>query len=112
MKLLSQIEDCQAFKKGLVINCILSLGEGVIAACVIYLLFASGLLTGQLFPEFVPNSADGNAFLRLVNQEPKTTADMAKLLLWAFISGFAERLVPDQLNRLVGQARNAMQKDT
>ena len=40
----AQIEDLQALKKGLVINCILSLSEGAIAAGVIYLLFTSGLL--------------------------------------------------------------------
>ena len=49
-RLNTQIEDIQALKKGLVINCILSLAEGVIAAGVVYLLFASGLLKGDFFP--------------------------------------------------------------
>ena len=54
-ELTSQVEDSQAFKKGLMINCILSLAEGVIATCVIYGLFASGLMTGALFPSFKPS---------------------------------------------------------
>jgi hypothetical protein len=104
----AEIEDVQALKKGLVINCTLSLAEGVIAACVVYLLFTSGLLKGQLFPEFNDLKIEGtNIFARFIDYEPKDSTDVAKLLVWAFIAGFAERLVPDKLNRLAGSASNA-----
>ena len=34
---------------------------------------------------------------------PKSPTDFAKLLIWCFIAGFAERLIPDALNRLIAQ---------
>ena len=110
-RLTAQIEDLQALKKGLVLNCILSMAEGVIAAGVIYLLFASGLLRGDLFPAFKePVAESGAAFVRLIAYKPDGVADVAKLLVWAFIAGFAERLVPDTLNRLAGEANETKGK--
>ncbi len=108
-KVTAQIEDAQALKKGLVINCILSLAEGVIAAGVIYLLFSSGMLKGDLFPAFAPEPAthSKDIFFRFLDYEPDGPANVAKLLAWAFIAGFAERLVPDKLNQLAGEAKAA-----
>ena len=110
-RLTAQIEDLQALKKGLVINCILSMAEGVIAAGVIYLLFTSGLLQGDLFPAFKePVGGVGTVFIRFMAYEPNGVGDVAKLLAWAFIAGFAERLVPDKLNRLAGEMSDAKGK--
>ena len=104
-RLTAQIEDTQALKKGLVVNCVLSLAEGVIAAGVIYLLFASGLVKGDLFPAFDDQTGgSGSIFMQFLDFQPKNVSDVAKLLAWAFIAGFAERLVPDKLNRLAGMA--------
>jgi hypothetical protein len=76
----------------------------VIAASVIYLLFSSGLLKGDLFPAFDPPGDDsGTVFYRFVAYEPTKVTEVAKLLAWAFMAGFAERLVPDKLNQLAGQ---------
>jgi hypothetical protein len=112
-KLTSQIEDVEASAMGLWTNCFLSITKGVIAAYVIYLLFSSGLLKGDLFPAFNPpttKTPPENSFVQLFTQEPKTTADMAKLFIWAFIAGFAERLVPDKLSLLAGEASNTKKK--
>jgi hypothetical protein len=34
---------------------------------------------------------------------PKDGASYALLIIWSFLAGFAERLVPDTLNRLVAK---------
>jgi hypothetical protein len=34
---------------------------------------------------------------------PVSAADLAKLLIWCLIAGFAERLIPDTLNRLIAR---------
>jgi hypothetical protein len=104
-----QIEDVQALKKGLVINCILSMAEGVVAAWIIYLLFASGLIKGSLFPEFPQTAPDSHLGVigRFEACQPQQASELAKLLAWAFIAGFVERLIPDKLNQLAGQASEA-----
>jgi len=107
-RLAAQTEDVQALKKGLVINCVLSMSEGVIAAGVIHLLFTSGLLKGDLFPAFdEPPGELETVFMRFLAYEPSSVADVAKLFAWAFVAGFAERLVPDKLNQLAGKVGDA-----
>ena len=68
---------------------------GSIFAIVINLLFAGGMIEGNLFPKF--------GYLRGIlptQQDPGPLADIAKMLIWAFVAGFAERLVPDTIGRL------------
>jgi len=99
-----QIEDVQALKKGLVINCIISLSEGLIASAVLYLLFTSHLIGGKLFPEFGdPDSSQQFIFFRFLSSQPKEATDVAKLLAWAFVAGFSERFIPDKLKQLAGK---------
>ena len=75
---------------------------GMIGAIMLYLIFAAGLLKGDLFPEF-SCTAEGacNDFHGFVaNWSPKGPAANAKAIVWGFIAGFSERFVPDILNRL------------
>jgi hypothetical protein len=78
---------------------------GIIGAVMIYLIFAGGLLKGDLFPEFVCRSPVGDKgcddFYGFVhNWMPRDPAANAKAIVWGFIAGFSERLVPNILNRL------------
>jgi len=107
-KLTAQVEDAPAIKKGLVITCVLSLAAGMIAAGFLYVLFTAELVTGSLFPKFTePTGTYASIFIKFLDYQPAEAVDVAKLLAWAFISGFAERLLPDKLNQLAGQMAGA-----
>jgi hypothetical protein len=70
---------------------------GLIFAILLSLVFGGKLLNGLLFPDTGSNSRTW-PFLLFVPSE------LAKWLVWAFIAGFSERLMPDMLDRLVDRA--------
>lgn len=74
----------------------------------LYCVFDAGLLTGALFPKMysVPASAKGSLSFAnyLFAAGPVAGMDHAKLLVWSFLAGFSERLLPDALDRLTKQA--------
>ena len=78
---------------------------GAIAACVLYLAFAGSILQGPLFPVFGCANAKSCATFREVvdSWSPSSAEDFVKAILWGFISGFAERLVPDTLGKLASK---------
>lgn len=69
---------------------------GVLFALVISVMFAGQMVTGQMFP-----SVERNEIWYFTLWEP---SEMPKWLLWGFIAGFSERLVPDMLNTFSKQA--------
>jgi hypothetical protein len=74
---------------------------GAIFAVVLNLIFAGRIIEGNLFPSF--------QYLADLKYNPNTggmLADISKMLIWAFIAGFAERLVPDTITRLTQVLRN------
>jgi hypothetical protein len=78
---------------------------GGIAAAVLYLIFAGGLLSGSFFPAFKCKAANCGDLAALFDAYGPTEAqDYAKAILWGFVAGFAERLVPDLLNNFAQDA--------
>jgi hypothetical protein len=79
---------------------------GAIAATVLYTVFAAELLQGGLFPTFRCESERCEYFKSFLDTwHPDQAKDYAKALVWSFIAGFTERLVPNTLESL-GRAAN------
>jgi hypothetical protein len=81
---------------------------GTIASVVLYVGFISGLVAGGLFPEMAcKNEAQSCSQLVQVLNEygPADAKDYGRALIWSFIAGFSERLVPDALQSLVAKAQ-------
>ena len=79
--------------------------NGAIFAVLFYMIILGGLVQGDLFPQ-VQNiqDAEGIKLSALIEHgNPLSFADYAKLIVWSFLAGFAERLVPDTLSRLVSK---------
>ena len=67
----------------------------------LYLLFASGLLTGALFPEFSGLENPFETAQSMIEQtKVKTNLDGIKALVWSFIAGFSEKMVPNILDKI------------
>lgn len=75
---------------------------GMIGAVAFYLAIASGLIQGDLFQRFKCVAAQGacDSVAGLLAFSPSEATDYAKSLVWGFVAGFSERLVPDALGRL------------
>lgn len=79
---------------------------GLIFALVLSLFFAGGVLSGSVFPDFSdPQKAEW--FMVLFNGKA-----LAVWLLWAFVAGFCERMVPDALDTLAKQQADNNAKAT
>ena len=81
---------------------------GGILALLLYILFLSELLAGDLFPSFEANAdADcrGIGIDCLLEQHAKDYRDYAKLLVWSFIAGFSEKFVVDVIGRFEASAK-------
>lgn len=78
---------------------------GVLSAGVLFVIFAAGMLDGgALFPTFKCQLAGAECATFhdfTFNFGPSEATGYARTLVWCFIAGFAERLVPDKLRGLV-----------
>ncbi len=76
---------------------------GGIAALVLYVSFAGEFLQGGLFPSIKCKGECGSFVDVIANYVPNEPKDYAKALVWGFIAGFSERLVPDTLQTFATQ---------
>ena len=90
----------------------IALVSGAVFSLLLYCVFASGVIgNGGIFPEFkeVGGVASGGMDLAYFANHvgPAGYKDYGKVLVWSFISGFAERFVPDVLDRLIRRSEQA-----
>jgi hypothetical protein len=84
---------------------------GAVFAVILAWMFMGGIVEGTLFPAFAPDPKDGTSFSGLFSgQLLKGPSEYAKLFVWSFLAGFAERLVPDNLDRLASKLDVSQQK--
>lgn len=82
---------------------------GGVLGLVLYCLFISGLLAGDLFPRFCPVTTETpqNTFANLQTCSPVNVRDYTKLFFWSFLAGFSERFVVDIIGKFEHQAHDA-----
>lgn len=73
---------------------------GGILASVLYLLFISGIISGELFPKIVEDTVEEgnlkpNSFVVIFHQHADGATEYAKLLFWSFVAGFNQKYVVD-----------------
>jgi hypothetical protein len=84
---------------------------GILAAGVLFVIFGAGIVEGgALFPNFKCQltGAECATFKDfLFNFGPSEATGYARTIVWCFIAGFAERLVPDKLRGLATGAEGS-----
>ena len=88
------------------LHALLSPLVGGVLALVMYALFMSGLLAGELFPRLCPATAKtgSDTYANLLGCAPESVSAYAKLFFWSFVAGFSERFVVDIIGRFEHQA--------
>ena len=77
---------------------------GLVFAIVLSMIFAGQIVTGPLFPEKRPPEASP-AFTLEALKAMIDWVNVSRFLAWSFIAGFAERLMPDVIDRLAENAK-------
>lgn len=81
---------------------------------VIYMIFVSELLSGELFPEFkiLPPKSESGMSQLISATYLASSKDAAKAIVWSFVAGFSEEFVPNLLKKLSKAAEGEVQKAT
>jgi len=101
------IQDLTLMSNSWIYTCLSPLVGGVLAL-LLYILFISKLVSGDLFPVFKPDAAQvGQAvtgFQTIMLQQADGYQSYGKLIFWSFIAGYSEHFVTDVMNRFEGAA--------
>jgi hypothetical protein len=105
------VPDLQLIADSWIYTCLSPLVGGVLAL-LLYVLFLSELVSGDLFPHFVPDAGlqDPPGFSSIFMQHGERYQEYAKLLFWCFVAGFSERFVTDVISRFEGTAVKSLAK--
>jgi hypothetical protein len=89
--------------------------NGGVFAVVLHVAFIAQIVQGSLFPTYQSLERNGaesgaEAIVRWLREiAPTNSVELAKLLFWAFVAGFSERLVPQILQTKTDSASGAGQ---
>jgi hypothetical protein len=90
----SELDDLKLMRPWVMLLSRALIGTG--AGCVLYFFLRSGLLGGDAFPD-----------LTTLDTASVTRKGLALLIIWCFIAGFSEKLVPSILEKTEGRAGSA-----
>ena len=98
------IADLELIANSWIYACLSPLVGGVLAL-LLYVLFLSELLTGDLFPRFVlKKDFDPCLGWQCIFEQHGGYKDYMKLVFWCFVGGYSERFVTDIIGRFEGAA--------
>ncbi|KAA9340324.1 hypothetical protein [Adhaeribacter soli] len=80
--------------------------NGAFFAALLYIILIGKLISGGPFPEFAESPFSNGSSISdfLLESVPDSPGSYAKLIVWSFIAGFAERFVPETLTRFVSKS--------
>jgi phosphate/sulfate permease len=108
LKTMSQ-EDLELLANSWVYVCLSPVVGGVLAV-VLYVLFISTLVSGDLFPHFEvikpeTGTTEVKGFAAIFDVQGGTV-DYAKMMFWSFVAGFSERFVTDIISKFDSNNEN------
>jgi hypothetical protein len=91
-------------------------GVGICGAVIVYFLLRSQILGTTIAPDFEKLGYEPISLQTVLGDSPATvrfpSKDWALLVIWSFLAGFSEKLVPDSLSRAETQLSAANKQDT